>query len=64
MMARQPQMLQMSIVETGQLSSVEKEQRSVVETGQMSAQRVPRQAPTTVGGLDVRRLAVGGRLAA
>ena len=37
MIARQPQMLQMSAVETGQMSSVETGQMSAVETGQMSA---------------------------
>ena len=37
MMARQPQMLQTSAVETGQMSSVETGQMSGVETGQMSA---------------------------
>ena len=37
MTARQPQMLQMSAVETGQMSSVETGQMSAVETGQMSA---------------------------
>ena len=37
MMARQPQMLQMSAAETGQMSSVETGQMSAVETGQMSA---------------------------
>ena len=37
MMARQPQMLQMSAVETGQMSSVETGQMSAVETGQMTA---------------------------
>ena len=36
MIARQPQMLQMSADETGQMSSVEKGQMSAVETGQMS----------------------------
>ena len=37
MMARQPQMLQMSADETGQMSSVETGQMSAVETRQMSA---------------------------
>ena len=37
MIARQPQMLQMSAVETGQMSSVETGQMSAAETGQMSA---------------------------
>ena len=37
MIARQPQMLQMYAVETGQMSSVETGQMSAVETGQMSA---------------------------
>ena len=37
MIARQPQMLQMSAVETGQMCSVETGQMSAVETGQMSA---------------------------
>ena len=37
MIARQPQMLQMSAVATGQMSSVETGQMSAVETGQMSA---------------------------
>ena len=37
MMARQPQMLQMFAVETGQTSSFETRQMSAVETGQMSA---------------------------
>ena len=36
-MARQPQMLQMSAVETGQVSSVQTGQMSAVETGQISA---------------------------
>ena len=37
MMARQPQMLQMSAVETEEMSSVETGQMSAVETGQMTA---------------------------
>ena len=36
MIARQPQMLQMSAVETGQMSAVETGQMSAVETRQMS----------------------------
>ena len=38
MMARQPQMLQMSAVATGQMSPVETGQMSAAETGQMSAE--------------------------
>ena len=37
MIARQPQMLQMSAVETGQMSAVETGQMSAADTGQMSA---------------------------
>ena len=37
MIAGQPQMLQMSAVETGQMSSVEKRHMSAIGTGQMSA---------------------------
>ena len=37
MMARQPQMLQMSAVETGQMSALATEDMSAVETGPMSA---------------------------
>ena len=37
MIARQPQMLQMSAVETRQMSSVETGQMSAAETGQVSA---------------------------
>ena len=37
MIAGQPQMLQMSAVETGQMSSVETGQMPAAETGQMSA---------------------------
>ena len=37
MIARQPQMLQMSAVDKGQMSSVETGQMSAVETGQMAA---------------------------
>ena len=37
MMARQPQILQMSTVETGQMLAVETGQMSAVERGQMSA---------------------------
>ena len=42
MIARQPQMLQMSAVETGQMSSVEKGQMLAVETGQMSSSKTGR----------------------
>ena len=37
MVARQPQMLQMSAVETGQMSALATEDMSAVETGPMSA---------------------------
>ena len=37
MIARQPQMLQVSAVETGQMSSVVTGQMSAVETGKMSS---------------------------
>ena len=37
MIARQPQMLQMSAVETGQMSALATEDMSAVETGPMSA---------------------------
>ena len=40
MIARQPQLLQTSAVETGQMSSVETGQMSAVETGQMSAAEI------------------------
>ena len=38
MIARQPQMLQMSAVETGQMSALATEDMSAVETGPMSAE--------------------------
>ena len=37
MTARQPQMLQMSAVETGQMSALATKEMSAVETGPMSA---------------------------
>ena len=62
-MARQPQMLQMSAVEagempaaeTGQTSAVETGQMSVVETGQMSAVETRQMFKSQIGGLALNR---------
>ena len=49
MIARQPQMLQMFAVETGQMSSVETGQMSAVETRQMSSAETRRMSTGKTG---------------
>ena len=49
MIARQPQMLQMSAVETGQMSAVETGQMSAAETGQMSAVETRQMLKSQIG---------------
>ena len=53
MIARQPQMLQMSAVETGQMSADETGQMSAAETGQMST--VPESAALPVRAVPMRK---------